>query len=731
MGLRGKVLAVSVAAVISTAVAGIARAEEAPPDPKTFGEWTDPFVEPTIEGQPTEEWCLEDAEDSPSHEHDGKNVTCKPTAGSIAVLGGPDVLYWDALEDMEEVELGVAAEFGSVSVNDQSRVVTLGSPNTWSEPKNNDGGATADTHPLFGDAASDETYNDGALFCAALSFLPDGRVLAVGGTAYYQDPAITSKYGVAELEGLDNARVFDPRTRSWSPAGEMNKGRWYPTSVPFADGNVFVASGVTKLIKPLYPDQPPTESGRNVVTSEIFDPRTGAWTENPESANKSLPLFPRLHLLPGGRVYFNGAGQVFNPNGFAYDEVLWNQASVYDPGTKTWTDLGLPGMGTPAPGFRGSTFSVMLPLKPDGDGRYTKAEFLTAGGIIGTSPGTYFAVTDSRVETVDTSDPARPTIAAKSTDPLNQARWYGTGVLTPTGEVVVLSGANADEVLGPGTAVPVTIPELFDPEKGTWTQLAGAKEKRSYHNTAALLPDGRILVGGHAPISTLYANNRTLVPGVTSPQETRNPTFEIYSPPYLFRGDRPKILVAPATATPGHDVEIALDIPSSEVGSVMLMRRTAITHLVDGGQRGVELPIVSRVGKTMTVHMPDDPSVVPPGPYLLFVNRSTPDGPTPSVAWDVNVQQVAVPATTPVAVTAAAHRGAVARDLAKAGAVPVDAGLAFHEIHEISGHGHALPAGRRDDGIPWSTWPAVAGILTTGFWTLRRKWSGEVSRTGR
>lgn len=97
----------------------------------------------------------------------------------------------------------------------------------------------------------------------------------------------------------------------------MAKGRWYPTVVPLADGKVFVASGVTKLIKPVYPDQPPTESGRNVVTTETFTPGARSWQDNGRSADRSLPLFPRLHVLPDGRVFFNAAGQVFNPMGYA------------------------------------------------------------------------------------------------------------------------------------------------------------------------------------------------------------------------------------------------------------------------------------------------------------------------------------------------------------------------------------------------------------------------------
>ena len=737
MRLQYKVAIVAFAVALTASTGGVARAAgpldpAASTEPIDVGTWSAPFVEGDVE--PTE-WCAPQQ----SAEHDGKNVDCIPTAGSMAILGGPDVVYWDALEDMEEVETTVATEFGKVSVNDQSRRMDVDA-RTWSKPQPTDAGATADTHPLT-PVPSDEEYNDGALFCAALTFLPDGRVLAVGGTAYYQDPSVPgTKYGLAELEGMDNARIYDPTHNRWTQAGTMKWGRWYPTLVPLANGTDFVASGVTKLIKPLYTDREPTDSGRNVVQTETYRPSSnpnepGTWTENPPSANKSLPLFPRLHLLPGNIVYFNAAGQVFNPSGYAYDEVLWNQASVYEPKSQTWTDLGLPGMGTPAPGFRGSTFSIMLPLKPSDDGSYSKAEFLSAGGIIGTTPGTYFAVTDSRIDTVVTAPSEKPTLSSRSTASLNQPRWYGTGVLTPTGEVIAFSGASADEVDGPGTAMPVTTPELFDPSDETWRKLtpdpARAPQQRTYHNTAALLPDGRVLVGGHAPIGTLYGPPKTIVPGVTSPQETRNPTFEIYSPPYLFRGDRPEINDAPDTIIPGQTSAMTITLEpgtsADDITSVVLMRRTAITHLIDGGQRSVELKVLDRDGQRISVAVPLDSSVLPAGPYMLFVNTGEEGARVPSVSKEVTVAQGDVWQSEWNSESSPSAQAAN-RDLARAGAVPVDAELAFHEIAEINGHEHGpLPVGGDGRSIPWPVWPALAAAAYFGFWRLRHRIGGRAA----
>ena len=213
----------------------------------------------------------------------------------------------------------------------------------------------------------------GALFCADQVLMADGRVLTPGGTHWYPEPSAPGTgLGVAELEGLHDTRIYDPATNIWSQSGRMNFGRWYPSLVTLPDGKVFVASGVTKLLKPLYPNHP-LDSGTNVRQTETYDPHTGVWSDNGTGAARSLPLYPRLHLLPDGKIYYDGGGQTFNPMGEAYDELTWNLTAVYDPAARTWKSLTIPvqvTVNTPShvpaitAGFRGSSFSLMLPLNP-------------------------------------------------------------------------------------------------------------------------------------------------------------------------------------------------------------------------------------------------------------------------------------------------------------------------------------------------------------------------------
>jgi len=615
------------------------------------GVFSAPFEEPRIGNVTTQDRCVVDSD----------GVTrCKPAAGSVSVLPNGRIVYWNALEGTERIERSLITDYGSVALNDQSRLLNLATnPPTWTVPSPSDAGANPGGYgnPLF-PGGNGEPNNDGALFCSDHTFLPDGRVIATGGTAYYQDPEIADTgIGVVELEGLRATRIYDPGTNRWSQTGSMNVGRWYPSLVSLGNGREFVASGVEKLVKPVYPDHL-EDSFTNVRKTETYDPGTGKWTDNGEAGERSLPLFARLHLLPNGHVYYNAAGQSFNPLGQSYDEALWNVAASYDPATRSWKDLGIPGLeggtlanladldfgqpladlaklGIPGggksltiPGFRGSTFSVMLPLEPDLLGRYSKASFLTAGGVVNPpSPGSYLSTSDARITTVDTD--RGDAIQTKPTGDLSRPRWYPSGVLLPTGEVMAFSGADRDEVATPGLELPVQQAELWDPSTGDWRPVASGHRPRTYHNTAALLPDGRILIGGHAPITTLYLSHIS-VPGF-SPNE-RDPSFEIYSPPYLFRGARPQISSAPSTVGYGGTMQITVDRPASEIDSVVMVRNPTPTHVTDADQRNVVLRVVARLGNRLTVATPPNGNVAPPGPYMLFVNRKTDKGPVPSVS---------------------------------------------------------------------------------------------------
>lgn len=654
-----------------------------------IGSFSAPFDEPKINDVITAEKCI-------PNKMGVKN--CKPAAGTLISLYNGKYLYFDALEGAENVQVSAFAEFAAASVNDQTRVLSLGGGDkpTWIKPSPVDAGANATIVPkptplIPGGIAVGQAGANGALFCADITQLADGRILAVGGTDYYNEPGIPGlPVGVLELEGLKNSRIFNPKDNTWTQAANMNYGRWYPTTITLPNSDVFVASGVTKVVKPVYPEAP-YQSGRNVVQTETYDVANNKWIENGGAAQRSLPLYPRLHLLPNGQVYYNAGGQVFNPFGQSYDQPLWNIVGAYDPAKKSWADLGYagfplrlndhgadqlsaalnptnPGVAkallktlvgltftspdqlitsvgrllgfvvdrrlvekTIGSGLRGTTHSIMLPLKPDARGEYSGAEFLTAGGVLtafaATSPGLYLATDSSRIDTVDLST-GQMAYSSRLTGKLNQRRWFGTAVMMPDQSVMVFNGADRDGVVLPGLDVATRRAERFDLVTETWKPMATANRMRTYHNTATLMADGRVLIGGHAPITTAYLSSIDLQKLGFSPNDGRDPSFEIYTPPYATRADRPVIGVSPS-----EPIEVARGssflIPTSDAGvvnKVQLIRYTDMTHLLDADQRSVEVAIASKSANGVEVKIPASAAVLPAGNYMLFISKTDADG---------------------------------------------------------------------------------------------------------
>jgi hypothetical protein len=117
-----------------------------------------------------------------------------------------------------------------------------------------------------------------------------------------------------------------------------------------------------------------------------------------------------------------------------------------------------------------------------------------------------------------------------------------------------------------------------------------------------LLPDGRVLHGG----------------GGGGGGTVDNYNYELYSPPYLFRGARPIVTgTTPDAVVYGQTLFVETPVGAS-IAKVTLIRFGSVTHALDMGQRLVSLSFTQVTGG-LSVTLPASRVTAPPGPYMLFL----------------------------------------------------------------------------------------------------------------
>jgi hypothetical protein len=105
--------------------------------------------------------------------------------------------------------------------------------------------------------------------------------------------------------------------------------------------------------------------------------------------------------------------------------------------------------------------------------------------------------------------------------------------------------------------------------------------------------------------------------GAAYPRQTNH---EIFSPPYLFRGNRPTIASAPASVDYGQTFQVQTPY-AQQITKVTWIRLGSVTHAFDQNQRLNTLTFTSSAG-ALSVNTPGQ-NEAPPGDYLLFLlNRN-------------------------------------------------------------------------------------------------------------
>jgi hypothetical protein len=405
-----------------------------------------------------------------------------------------------------------------------------------------------------------------------LHLLPNGRVLSFGkegvpqvwnpstktftpapspawifcaGHAFLPDGRLLVNGGhQSDDHGIPATNLYDATAGTWTAVAPMAKGRWYPTTTTLANGQAVTLAGRD-------------QSGVVVTIPEVW---TGTGWRALTGASRSLPYYPRSFLAPNGRVFYAGE----------------KQSTYYlsTSGSGSWSTVGSRRYGT-----RDYGSAVM----------YEPGKVLYAGG----------GRTTNTAEIIDLNQPSP---AWQWTGSMAYPRRHLNATILPTGQVLVTGGTNGTAFADESRAVYPA--ELWDPATGQWTTLASNSVVRSYHATALLMRDGRVLLTGSGDGA-----------GTT---DQRN--AEIFSPPYLFKGARPAISSSPGSARYAQSFFLGTSQASS-IAAVTLVRLGSVTHAFDSNQRFNRLSFVPTAGG-LTVTTPANANLAPPGHYLLFIVNS-------------------------------------------------------------------------------------------------------------
>ena len=389
-------------------------------------------------------------------------------------------------------------------------------------------------------AVTAATQSGANIFCSSHAFLSDGRLLVAGGH-------------VSNWVGLPSAYIYSPFNDTWTPLPDMNNGRWYPTNTTLPNGDMLVISGWINAT-----------AGVN-MEPQVWQTAAASW-RNLTSAHLALPFYPFMFVAPNGRVFCAGPSQAtryLNVSGTG----TWNLVANNNFGRRNWSSAAM----------------------------YDDGKILLTGG----SPCAPYSTTCAELptataETIDlnSSSPAWQYTGSMVTG----GRKLHNATLLADGKVLVTGGSRGSEDPNTQPTNPAYESEMWDPATGTWTQMASLTTIRSYHSTALLLPDARVLSAGG---------------------DFGGASAEIYSPPYLFNGARPTITSAPTNVTYGQSFFVGTP-DAANVSKVTLIALSSVTHGFNMGQR-INRPAFAQATGGLNVTAPSSANTTPPGYYMLFI----------------------------------------------------------------------------------------------------------------
>jgi hypothetical protein len=454
------------------------------------------------------------------------------------------------------------------------------------------------------------------VWCSGNSLLADGRVLVTGGNLQYTVETPGQKFA-----GLNHVYTFDPFSERWTRQPDMPHGRWYPTQLLMPDGRTFIMGGLDERG---YGDKnedielftPSASRGGRGRLSLLGGPGVLGDPGRPPVGD----YYPHLFWMPSGR------GLVAGP----WTSDTWWFSPPGKPARLRWKDL------PNATQSRVWGTAVLLPAGPDGSHQVAQLGGSDKPKADSTEPDSDALATNS-VSLFDErkADAGWNDSASVRGGALHRPRSHANTVLLPDGSMVEIGGGWGDKKGGGENGAPAQwaaapfhlTTELWSPRGRTWRLGPPQREFRTYHSTALLLPDGRVVSAGDD-----YSGRFT---GAEAARNFAQDSAEIFEPPYLFDGNRkaprPRLAGVPATLTWNATARLRVQAARRKrpVTRAVLVAPSAVTHSVDMNQRYLPLRVTKTKRGALTVRAPANSDIAPPGYYMLFVlDRSG----TPSVA---------------------------------------------------------------------------------------------------
>ena len=398
----------------------------------------------------------------------------------------------------------------------------------------------------------------------------------------------------------DGARLWDPATTAITSLPLVGYNIFCTGHSIIGDGKVLVTGGHI-------------ENNRGLNDTSYYDGWTNKWTRLPDMNDGRW--YPTNTALANGDVLVTSGDK--SAGGVNDLPQVW-QANSNSYRNLTSALLGLPLYPAAFLASNGQVFFATNPsryLNTAGTGAWTTVGNRRVGGrdnygsavMYDNGRVIYTGGSDPPVNSAEIIDLNAGTPTWNYTGNMPGARRQHNATLLPDGNILVTGGSASG---GFNTEDGGKAAFMWDPDTGGWSTRATENQYRGYHSTAVLLPDGRVLSSGG----------------------DNHPNGQVYSPPYLFKGARPSISSAPASASNGQTFFVGTPNATS-ITNVNLIRLSSVTHTKNMDQRINRLSF-SQASGGLNVTIPSSSSQCPPGYYMLFILNGTG---VPSVARIIRV----------------------------------------------------------------------------------------------